>query len=395
MPVLTRLIRNTPGPGLKSFFEARAVPLPEPVNWNGDNAAIAPPLLRAVDALGETERERLRADAECVDAMAGEVGQTAIMAVASAGQWEALRDIGTPHFRALWLFLNDPERFHHAEHAAFFDNARRGRTWDGFVARPGLAVRRDPAHLQALAREVQAFFREGRKVRVEVFDRTRPDAEGLLHQLIQVTVYREGMPSGQTVFQGDELDLGLLVFRPVCELAFTYEPANGVIEVVAQQKPKREDLVRLFAAALLDHRIEGRRIPLRHYDLSVFMEDRAFPTDPQDGILDVRPRLVKFEPFDSRTYVTIEARTGEETVHDTAWRLFGERSPFTAGGYRIREVVLAVSFRPDRVNPRGKTVAIKLRHPNGCDLKDKTEKERKLGEKYLKRWGILADISFA
>lgn len=69
-------------------------------------------------------------------------------------------DIETLHARALWFFPNDPVRFHQAEHAAFFDNARRGRTWDGFQVSPGLAVNRDGAHLHALADKVQSFFRE-------------------------------------------------------------------------------------------------------------------------------------------------------------------------------------------------------------------------------------------
>ncbi|CAK0774777.1 hypothetical protein WCLP8_510010 [uncultured Gammaproteobacteria bacterium] len=183
--------------------------------------------------------------------------------------------------------------------------------------------------------------------------------------------------------------------RPPSQLAFTYEPSSGIIEVVAQQKLKREDPVKLFAAALLDQTIEGKRIPLRHYDLSVFMTERDFPTDPQDGIVDIRLRLVKFEHHDSRSLVTIEARHEEETVHAAARRMFENRNPFTVGDFDIREVVLAVKFRPDRFNIRGKTLAVKLRHPNGCDLKDKTDKERKLGEKYLRRWGILTEVLLA
>jgi hypothetical protein len=30
--------------------------------------------------------------------------------------------------------------------------------------------------------------------------------------------------------------------------------------------------------------------------------------------------------------------------------------------------------------------------PHGCDLKDRTERERMIGEKYLRRWGIVRDI---
>jgi hypothetical protein len=30
--------------------------------------------------------------------------------------------------------------------------------------------------------------------------------------------------------------------------------------------------------------------------------------------------------------------------------------------------------------------------PAGCDLKDRTERERMIGEKYLRRWGIVRDV---
>ena len=30
--------------------------------------------------------------------------------------------------------------------------------------------------------------------------------------------------------------------------------------------------------------------------------------------------------------------------------------------------------------------------PHGCDLKDRTERERMVGAKYLRRWGIVCDV---
>lgn len=393
MPVLARLFRNTPGSNLRDYFTVREIPLPEPVNWNGGNASILRPLLRAVDKLTEAERARCHADAERIDRMTSEVGQTAILAVATKSQQDQLRYIETKHARALWMFLNDSERFGQAEAAAFFDNARLGRTWDRFVAPVGLQVNTDPGQLAALAREVQRFFQEGEKVKVEVFDRTRPDPRGTPHQLIQVSIHREGLPNNELIFDGDELER--LVYRPVYELAFTYEPALGIIEVVAQKKLRRADLAKLFARTLLGYNIDADRIGPHHYDLSVFMTECAFDTDPQDGIESVRLCQVRFATHDGRAFVTVEARTENESVYAVGQRLFGRRNPFTVGGYHIHEVLLAVRFHPDRDNRRGKTINIKLRQPNGCDLKDKTDKERKIGEKYLSRWGILRSVAFA
>ena len=121
------------------------------------------------------------------------------------------------------------------------------------------------------------------------------------------------------------------------------------------------------------------------------MEEREFDYDAEDGIDDVRIRLAKLETFDGRMFLTIEPRTEEETVHGAARARLGEGNPFL-GGYRMVEVVLAIHFTPDAINPRGRTILIKLRHPNGCDLKDKTDKERLIGEKYLRRWHVIKDL---
>ena len=391
MPLVTRLLRNTPGPELQTYFAQCSVEFPEPVDWNNGGGTLLEPVRKVINALNKIDCARIRVDAEQVDRMTSEVGQTALMDVATPEQRDLLCSKATRHGRALWLFLNDPQRFKRAEEASFFENARRGRTWDGFVAPAGLEVSRETEHLQALASQIQRFFREGEKVKVEVFDRSRADLDGEVKGLVQVTVHREGLLDSVFAFKGEEP--GPLVYQPAYELAFTYEPASGVIEVVAPQKARRTELAKMFAKALLGHAIEGQRVPLRHYDLSVFMEEREFDYDAEDGIDDVRIRLAKLETFDGRMFLTIEPRTEEETVHAAARERLGEGNPFL-GGYRMVEVVLAIHFKPDAINPRGRTILIKLRHPNGCDLKDKTDKERLIGEKYLRRWHVIEDLTY-
>ncbi len=391
MPAISRLIRNVPGHELRDYFTGIGMTFPDPVNWDGGSGDFVAPIMKAVDTLTEIERERLRLDCDRIDRMTTEVGQTAIMSVATEAQQDHLRTIGIRHARALWLFRTAPASFRKAEDVAFFENARKGRTWDAFVAPIGLSVGRGGERRNALAAEVRRFFREGEKVKIDVFDRTRPDVNGRVKSLVQVTVYREGLPDSVEVFK-DQDSIGPLVYRPVYELGFTYEAATGVIEVVGDRKADRRDLAKVFAKTLLNHSADAPPLPLRHYDLSVFMNDRRLPTDPQDGIGIVRVRLVKFETLDESAFLTIEARSVDDNVHALARQMFDDRNPFL-GGYRIREVVLSVPFEPDDVNPRGRTISIKLRHPNGCDLKDKTDKERLIGEKYLRRWGILRELT--
>jgi hypothetical protein len=83
MPSIAHFIRNTPADALRSYFEAVGLPLPEPVNWNGAEAEVVKPLLRAVDAMSEVDRARVLLDADRISTMADEVGHTAILGVVS------------------------------------------------------------------------------------------------------------------------------------------------------------------------------------------------------------------------------------------------------------------------------------------------------------------------
>jgi len=49
-------------------------------------------------------------------------------------------------------------------------------------------------------------------------------------------------------------------------------------------------------------------------------------------------------------------------------------------------------LRPENGYGRGKVLPVKISMPNGCDLRSRTDKERLIGEKYLKRWGLLEEV---
>jgi len=171
MPGIAHFIRNTPVDSLRFYFEAVGLSLPEPVNWNGAEAEVVKPLLRAVDALSDLERARLLLDADRITTMADEVGQTAILGVVSdRAKIEALCN---GHERALWLFLNDPAGFRRAEESRYTDERRQGRMWDGFVVPPRLRIDETPGSIAALKSAVGKQFGSP-NVEIDLFHRT-PD----------------------------------------------------------------------------------------------------------------------------------------------------------------------------------------------------------------------------
>jgi hypothetical protein len=395
------LLRRVPGPYLKEYLAAKKIDLPGEVDWSGKPADLRKSLRAAIEAIAPPMRAMVRVDAVLVDGMADEAGQAALRSAANAEQQALLAEIESAHARALWMLVHHPMKFRRAEESAIFDRARNKNTWDAFVAPIDLTVSRDKVARRALADELAAIFRsEGKiKVRVEVFDRAREADSEDDAGLVQVVVLREGQTAAPTVFEDDDPDddepeTTLLPHRPVAEIGFAYDPVSGVVEVVASGKERREKLVCSLARTLMGHDLDPERVPKHPYDLSVFLAEQEFPTDPEDRILWVKVVLVKFDHDDGRTIVTVESREANETIHATAERLFKNRNPFR-GGYSIREVVVAVKFMPDGVNPRGRTVSAKLRHPNGCSLGETCAKERLIRRKYLPAWGVTSQLDVA
>lgn len=106
------------------------------------------------------------------------------------------------------------------------------------AARPdGKPVRNDHVSHAAFIAEIKKKFTTN-QVHVDIFDRHRVTFDGKSHQLVQVAVYREGRPDDALGFDGTGTLQRHLV-KPVHEASLTYEPSEGVIEVVANDKDSR------------------------------------------------------------------------------------------------------------------------------------------------------------
>ena len=387
MGTVTSFIRNTPKNSLRAYFDQAGIQLTPPVNWDGPGDVVRP-LLQAVDEMDPVTRDRLETVAERVTGMADEAGEAAIYSIA---QDPALLDtLRNAYDRALWMYINEAAGFRHAEEVRFTDERRRGRMWDGFIGEPNLVLRRDTASLDSFKAGIRDRF-QSNNVHVDVFDRNRPTFEGADCALVQATVYREGRPDDFLEFVDGTLDRRPR--RPVFEAAITYEQATGVIEVVANDRDSREDMVRLFARDLLASEFRQERLPFRQFDLGMLRQQFAFPTDSGDGIELVRVNHLRLMPIDTvGERVTLECmRQATQTIWQMAQDRFGANNPLF-GGWVVTQAKLTIRFHPEAGSRRGKTLPLTITMPHGCDLKDRTERERMIGDKYLRRWGILRDV---
>ena len=188
MASVTSFIRNTPAGTLKSYFETTGIALPSAVVWQAAEPELVRKLLRALEEIGAEDRARVETDIDRVATIADEAGQVALYSVTRCrSQLDELRNAND---RALWMFLNEPDAFRHAEEVRFTDDRRRGRMWDGFVCAPDLIVHRDGTALDAFKQGICECF-ETENVQIDIFDRNRTAFDGTDFKIVQITVYSE------------------------------------------------------------------------------------------------------------------------------------------------------------------------------------------------------------
>jgi hypothetical protein len=384
MPSPASLTRKVSKPLLRQYFVAQNLDLPD-VDWEGPTPIA---VMRVIDELPHEAHQRVIGHFGRIAALGDDAGQNAL-AAASKGDWNP-DGFPNPFARAFAAFVKQPALFRRAEEIRYTDDHRRGKQWDGFRGDRAVAIKRDVASVQAFRQAVRAHFRT-QNVHVDLFDRHRKRHRKDDVDLIQATVYVEGAADQMLTFTDGELDLR--DYRPVVEASLTYEPETGTIEVVGKDKDTREQFVRAFATSLLGTEIKGERLPFRRFDLEGLRRVHEFPTDAEDGIEHVRVLSLRLMPLDDDgARVTLERmRGGTASIWEMASSRFSQMSPLL-GGWRITQAKLAIKFHSGRGESRGKTLPVVITMPHGCDLKDRTERERIIGEKYLQRWGLLREL---
>jgi hypothetical protein len=388
---IAKFFRYTPPKSLEAYFTLHPSAVSEAINWNEPPKNITKPLLKAADELSDDERATLDDNVERIIEMADEIGQTALQSVVSDNDLEDYHNLENEYDRALYVFRRDQEAFRRAEEIRYTDHYRKSRMWSGFLGPQEIEVSRNPIDLEDFKQKIAAHFGIGGQVKVEVFDRKKPYKDDQELRIIHVMVYREGLAESYIALEGD--DLVPKSYRPVREMAVTYEPVSGHIEIIADNtKESREEIAKAFSEALLKIEIEGARVPLKQYEIGKLLKPFDFPSDPEDCIDSVKVTMLKLKPYDNSNKVTLEVTAKEaRTIYDVSREWFDAHDPLCTG-FLLAQVKFSIYFKPDDGNRRGKTLAVKIGWPNTCDLKDKTEKERLIGNKYLKRWGLLKEV---
>ena len=332
---------------------------------------------------------------ERVHLLADEAGDRAIHAVGDERLRAVLAVLGNACERALRLLEEDERLFAQAEEIRYADvHAGAGRRWTGFLGPRGRAPSLDGTCVAPFKERVATAFRgfdgSGSSVEVEHFERDQP---GAARQ--RPGAPARGLPRGAAGHL-DELHDGRLVrrgLRPAKELVLTHAPETGAIDVVSHAGSElRLAVAKAFAACCFgsDGRLEPVR--LRQVDLSGLRRPPSFPTDPSDGIRAVRllqARVVMPGEFGRATLEI--GRRSSVTLHEAAERWFGPRNPFH-DGLAINRVQILIEFEPGAASGRARRCGSTSPTRTVAPCATRSEHERLIGEKYLRRWGLVRGL---
>lgn len=383
MPFSTRsYLRKVPLDLLRQHLDARSIRPSVDLDWSVPRSSLIDQLLLG---LGSVETAGFDADVERIMHMSDDVGQAALMSVSEQHRAELDALTGSVA-RSTWLLLNQRRDFGRAEDVRFTDGSRKSRMWDGFRLPPNLDFVGDQSAIDRFKDELRAVF-QSPHVELDIFKRQRKTANGEEIDLIQLTAYREGQVEEQLEFQ--EGVLGHRSYRPVHEAAMTYEPKTGSLEVIVLQSEDRAAFAQLCCEHLLHHPAD-EKLPLRQFDLAVLMKPQPFNTAASDRIESVTVDMLRLMPIDTGSERLVLQTVGRDrgNVWSMAERRFGANNPLSEG-WLPTQARLVIKFHREPGRGRGRTLPVTITMPHGCDLKERTDRERLIAGRYLEEWGLL------
>lgn len=350
------------------------------------------PLVEQWDHIDESKRRDVQVILQDVNELADDRGQRILAEelswrypdkVAEFGQLNSLLD------KALWAYLEALDAFDEAAIFARAEALRSGQfanRWNGLPAKT-IQVTNDLK--EALQEAVQSYYwtHELRGGVCRVHHYTRANGAEFFF------AYLPDWPDKRLVFDPD----GNLTAREETYTftnVFIYVPSEGALELIAKGGKKVHfPLRRAFCKTVLGIEVDDAE-PIRpSYQLNHLLDTGfAFVTEPEDRIAAVRLRRIRLVPTVSVPAVEyLEPKLLEGASHAEVMNAIQQllnalglnRSQVT-----VSQVGIQLEFLSDG-RRKGKTMTFNVTYPNTCDLKSKPDDVRAVGERCMKRWGIL------
>lgn len=379
-------LRQTENALLKEYFAA-----------HGELTGIDWPHLRETEAetvyagwmaLPEERQEQVEQDFRDIFDLASAEGIRTVIDEARCSRVDITADLDARDGflnKAFWVFLNHRDLFNRVALLDHADHLSR-RYWRKRKDLPRKQPDISAQALKELGDAVGAYYREnqgrGKWCRAEHYIR----ANGFHYFFAYPKDYTD-------TFVGYD-DAGRFERRrqnPAFEVVFIYDPVDGTLDLYAQgDKKLKQDLQTLFARAILHEEIGEENRNSIPYDLSGLKNRTfAFPTDPADGVTEVRVRELRLSVVgNEKKRITFEVppKGNQGDVHDLVEQaLHEERLPLAM--VNVTSAVIQMRFNNTNGNGRAaKTVSFRIAVPDSCNLKDTPH--HLIARKYLKRWEL-------
>jgi hypothetical protein len=291
--------------------------------------------------------------------------------------------------KALWVYLECPKAF---EQAAIFHRAeslRGGQFANRWNSMPKRSLEICDDKLAKLREAVRKFY-WNRELRGEVCE---------VHHYRRVGdtdfffAYLPDWPDKLLAFDTE----GQLAPREeslAFNNVFVFDPKDGSVELIAKGGLKvQQQLRKAFCKAILDIDVNEDEPIRQAYQLDHLIDPAfSFEIDPQDRIAAVRTqrlRIVPKTPVEGVAHVEIKFHAAASRMQvlsavDRCLHAYG----LSRSGVRIQQVSLQLEFLP-LASKAAKQMSFKVHLPNTCDLKSFEDEERVVGERCLRRWGVM------
>lgn len=179
--------------------------------------------------------------------------------------------------------------------------------------------------------------------------------------------------------------------RPAFEVIFLFDPVEGALDLYAKGgQGVHEALQTIFCRELLGQELPPEAPHGHPYELNgLKSRSFGFPTDPADGIQQVRVRRLRLSVLGgSKRRIILEADPDADRndVYDMMDQYLDKQN-LPQSLVNVTQATLTFKF-PPRENGRPNTLTFDISYPDSSNLKSKREEQRVIAEKYLRQWGI-------
>jgi hypothetical protein len=389
-PKIKKFIQNIPEETLQSFLNDYNLELPEDFTWQRNSVKYQKHLFNAIWGSNDNQKPTLFDIIERVHEMTDEVGQNNLHSL--IGNDEKFLNLKSEYERSLWVLKNYPRKFQEAESQASFDYQRKSRQWSCYQSPKDKEIHFLDNEIAAFKNDALQHLNVSRKIQIETLCRVKKDHNGKELKIFQILASHDGLCKSLQTFNEENIITTFVC--PVKEFLISYEAQSGRIEVVCNGKENRNQLAKIFADSFLKTKEEIDHLQIKKYELTRlynyydFMKD----IDAKDLIENVKITLLKLSATEGKYSTTMEVGFNDnDSIYDAVRNYHGQNNPLL-GPFIIKKARLSIKFKSNTKNPRGKLLHVTITNPNGCDLKERSENEKLIANKYLQKWGLLKQI---